>query len=551
MAQLNEPVISPSLLDSVDFNKPVSREFSLGMEDQYDCGSYCEELLREMEGSSLLDYLTGDAPPSTSSRVDTRSGEPSPLINEPRPKKPRLDTRCTEKANEPHPFFETRYQLCTEGELKSLSTGFKPQNTNRSTKWSIENFSSWMAHRNSRPGPIEKCPEDVLKSKDPELLSKWIGTFAAETRKTNGEPYTPKTLYAILTGILRYMKEDDDANPNFLNKEDGRFKKLHNTIDSVFRKLRASGVGAEKKTAEPFTKEEEAQLWESGVIGDHAPRALLRAIFFYNGKNFCLRGGEEHRQLRLSQLKRTQDGYTYTENASKNRAGGLAQLRVENKCVQVLRNEDAGAHCHCHLLDVYMSKLPAEAKAKDIFYVRPLEKMPSDDTKPWFTGVPVGRNKLSKMVPDMCKEAKISGHKTNHSLRATGATELYTAGVPEKIIQERTGHRTLESLRMYERTSEKQQQAVSKVISARVATNFQCEMEKLNLPAHQVPTSMMTPTRNVCTFGPTNTGQFTPNMSFNGCSVNININPVENPQLTQYYTSASTQMQQTNTITDN
>ena len=148
--------------------------------------------------------------------------------------------------------------------------------------------------------------------------------------------------------------------------------------------------------------------------------------------------------------------------------------------MQVLRNEDAGADSHCHLLDVYMSKLPAEAKAKDIFYVRPLEKMPSDDTKPWFTGVPVGRNKLSKMVPDMCKEAKISGHKTNHSLRATGATELYTAGVPEKIIQERTGHRTLESLRMYERTSEKQQQAVSKVISARVATNFQCEMEKLN-----------------------------------------------------------------------
>ena len=32
----------------------------------------------------------------------------------------------------------------------------------------------------------------------------------------------------------------------------------------------------------------------------------------------------------------------------------------------------------------------------------------------------------------MCTLAKIPGHYTNHSLRATGATALYTAGVPEK-----------------------------------------------------------------------------------------------------------------------
>ena len=54
------------------------------------------------------------------------------------------------------------------------------------------------------------------------------------------------------------------------------------------------------------------------------------------------------------------------------------------------------------------------------------------------------------MFKDMCSEAHISGHKTNHSLRATGASELFEAGVPEKIIKERTGHRSLEALRLYE-----------------------------------------------------------------------------------------------------
>ena len=70
-----------------------------------------------------------------------------------------------------------------------------------------------------------------------------------------------------------------------------------------------------------------------------------------------------------------------------------------------------------------------------------------------------GRNKI-------CKLGNICGLKTNHSLRATGATELYEAQVSEKIIQERTGHRSLEYLRMYECTSDKQQQAVSNILSS-------------------------------------------------------------------------------------
>ena len=59
----------------------------------------------------------------------------------------------------------------------------------------------------------------------------------------------------------------------------------------------------------------------------------------------------------------------------------------------------------------------------------------------------------------------IKSHKTNHSLRATGATELYEAEVPEKIIQKRTGYRSLECLRMYERSSEKKKQVVSNILN--------------------------------------------------------------------------------------
>ena len=53
----------------------------------------------------------------------------------------------------------------------------------------------------------------------------------------------------------------------------------------------------------------------------------------------------------------------------------------------------------------------------------------------------------------------VSG-KTNHSLRATGASE--------KMIQERTGHRSVKALRLYERTTEQQHHQVSSILCNRM-----------------------------------------------------------------------------------
>ena len=116
----------------------------------------------------------------------------------------------------------------------------------------------------------------------------------------------------------------DPRTPNFLDQKAADFKELHGTMDSLFRKLRQEGIGAEVKHAGMFTREEENCLWEKRVLGARNPFALLRSVFFYNCKKFCLRGGEEHGSLKISQMKRSNDAYVYTENGSKNRSGGLA-----------------------------------------------------------------------------------------------------------------------------------------------------------------------------------------------------------------------------------
>ena len=66
--------------------------------------------------------------------------------------------------------------------------------------------------------------------------------------------------------------------------------------------------------------------------------------------------------------------------------------------------------------------------------------------------------------------------------RAAGVSQLFEAGVDEKVIQSRSGHRRLESLRMYERVTPAQEQAVSNVLSSRYRTDYQIEVQRSNSP---------------------------------------------------------------------
>ena len=143
---------------------------------------------------------------------------------------------------------------------------------------------------------------------------------------------------------------------------------------------------------EPFKREEIKQLWQCGLLGMSNPQARLNAVFFYNGFQFCLHGGEEHRRLKLQQIKRDDMGYTYCENGSKNRKElPLKKKHCQQGCT-VWCSAQAGEWCHVHLLDVYLSKLPKDARRVEAFYFWSLPKPPQNG--PWYTAVPIGKNKI-------------------------------------------------------------------------------------------------------------------------------------------------------------
>ena len=77
----------------------------------------------------------------------------------------------------------------------------------------------------------------------------------------------------------------------------------------------------------------------------------------------------------------------------------------------------------------------------------------------------LGHTTLAKTVTRLCKLAGIEGYKANHSLRATTTSRLYQSGVDEQLVMERTGHRSLEGVRSYKRTSDVQREALSDILN--------------------------------------------------------------------------------------
>ena len=75
---------------------------------------------------------------------------------------------------------------------------------------------------------------------------------------------------------------------------------------------------------------------------------------------------------------------------------------------------------------------------------------------------------------------------------------MYRNGVPEKVIQEQTGHSSLEALRVYERLDIEQHRAVSKVLSSCGVDNDRCTSNLNHKVAqrHSSTTSMSIPTQN-------------------------------------------------------
>ena len=116
---------------------------------------------------------------------------------------------------------------------------------------------------------------------------------------------------------------------------------------------------------------------------------------------------------------------------SKNQSGGLKGHKIQPKIVQHHDNPDNPDWCFvelsgstkvgAHQIDPRILLTPASFQG-DLYML--------------VSNKPVGHNKFEGTVVRLCKAARIPGYCTNHSLRATAATQLNNAGVDEQQVME-------------------------------------------------------------------------------------------------------------------
>ena len=103
-------------------------------------------------------------------------------------------------------------------------------------------------------------------------------------------------------GVQLFIRMKDGCEKLNIFK-DGDFLPLEKLLDVLYRKLHSQGIGCSSKQTKVMMNEDEEKLWNTGVLNPGTPQGLLNCDFFVNGKNFCLRGDAEHRDLKISQLQ--------------------------------------------------------------------------------------------------------------------------------------------------------------------------------------------------------------------------------------------------------
>ena len=162
---------------------------------------------------------------------------------------------------------------------RSCRPSMSQENTEKMTKWAFNTLSAWRDAYN-KTFSADQCPLDTFKNCKAATLNKWLVRFVAEASIEDGSPYPPKTIQALLTGLLRHVHTSTGKEPlNFLQKDVLRFKSLHNAIDNVYCNLLGQGIGIQTNSPATLTKEELGTLWSKGVLGTHSPLSLLRSVF--------------------------------------------------------------------------------------------------------------------------------------------------------------------------------------------------------------------------------------------------------------------------------
>ena len=93
-----------------------------------------------------------------------------------------------------------------------------------------------------------------------------------------------------------------------------------------------------------------------------------------------------------------------------------------------------------------------------------LEKINAENPQVWFSRKKIGKNPLASFMSDLSRECHLSQIYTNHSIRVTGCTVLTRCKFSHSEIMAISGHKSVQSLAIYQKTKQKDKLRMGKAL---------------------------------------------------------------------------------------
>ena len=300
---------------------------------------------------------------------------------------------------------------------------------------------------------------------DAVRMNEVLSHFYMNARKQDGEFYKATTFENMRHAINRYLK-DPPFNRKFDIIKDDEFRDANVSFKAALAELKRIGKGSVQH--HPVINESDRQkLYESKHMDPKTPCGLLNKVQFDVRLYFCRRSVENMHSMSKSTfevLQEPKSGLKYvakcTDELTKNHRGN------DRETTSGVMPESPGSQfCPVRSFEKYISKLHPSCSS---LWQRPRDSFDEDD-EIWYCNVRLGEKTLASFMSKLSKDTDLSQMYTNHSIRATGATILTKSMFSPSQIMAVTGHKSVQSLTVYQRTDTEEKIAMGQAMGQSLA----------------------------------------------------------------------------------
>ena len=184
------------------------------------------------------------------------------------------------------------------------------------------------------------------------------------------------------------------------------------------------------------------------------PKSLQRKVQFDIRLYFCRRGAENMEKMKRADFEVKFNPKNNEEFVVKIKDELTKNHKEMEQIVSgVMPENKTDPLCPVASFKKYLSHLNPQ---NEYMWQRPLDTVNTEIANIWYGKQHIGKNPLRTFMSDLSEKLKLSQIYTNHSIRVTGCTVLNRCNFSASEIMSVSGHKSVQSLAIYQKTQHKQ-----------------------------------------------------------------------------------------------